>query len=110
MTADAIADTLADCTGDRPTVHPDTPRPTDMDSLDSLERRIAAAPAVATTQKLIGQMNVLRNHLDKLRARLDKDRRAEMDDCYEDLSVTQLAISRIRKRLDALALARGKAA
>lgn len=107
MTADAIADTLADCTGDRPTVHPDTPRPTDM---DSLERRIAAAPAVATAQKLVGMLTVLHNHLDKLRARLDKDRRAEMDDCYEDLSVTQLAISRIRKRLDALALARGKAA
>lgn len=109
MTADAIADTLGTITGDRPTVLPyvTTERPPDM---DSQERRTAAAPAHATVQKMIGVMTVLHNHLDKLRARLDASRQAEIDECLEDLSAANLAVGRIRKTLENVSLARGAAA
>jgi hypothetical protein len=107
MTAHEIADTLAGITGDRPTVLPDTPRPPDM---DSQQRRIAAAPAHATAQKAVALLTVLGNQLDTLRTRLDTSRADEVDDCLEDLSQTRQAIGRIKKRLDALSLARGKAA
>lgn len=108
-TAHEIADTLAGITGDRPTVLPTvaTERPPDM---DSQQRRIAAAPAHATAQKLAGTLTVLHGHLDKLRARLDASRQGEVDECLEDLSRANLAVGRIKKRLESLSLARGKAA